>query len=234
MADVGAAMNAELQLPDLPDKPGPLGPARGAPPRLHTPWLLRLREAIASFLPLLLMAALALASWWLVKNAPRPLPPAVSDGPRGEPDTVMQRFALERFDADGRLAVRIEGEQMRHYANVDRIEIDGVRIRALSLDGRVTEAHAQRALAAGDGSEAQLLGGAEVASTDAAGVELLMRGEFLHAFFLTEQVRSHLPVQVRHGGSEMRAAGLHYDHVAQRLDLAGPMRGQFPARAQPR
>jgi lipopolysaccharide export system protein LptC len=224
-------MSVELHLPDLPEVPISLGPARGAVPRSPTPWHLRLREAIAGFLPLLLMAALALATWWLVKNAPRPVAPVVADTPRSEPDTVMQRFALERFDADGRLALRIEGEQMRHYPDIDRIEIDAVRIRALAPDGRVTEAHAERALAAGDGSEAQLLGGAEVASTDAAGVELLMRGEFLHAFFVTQQVRSHLPVQVRHGSTEMRAAGLHYDHVAQRLDLSGPMRAQFPPRA---
>jgi lipopolysaccharide export system protein LptC len=58
-----------------------------------------------------------------------------------------------------------------------------------------------------------------------------MRSEFLHAFFVTERVKSHLPVQWLAAGTEMRAAGMEYDHVAQRLELTGPMRIVMPPRA---
>ena len=38
-----------------------------------------------------------------------------------------------------------------------------------------------------------------------------MRGEFLHAFFVTERVKSHLPVQLHSAGVEMRpSAALRY------------------------
>jgi lipopolysaccharide export system protein LptC len=40
-------------------------------------------------------------------------------------------------------------------------------------------------------------------------------------------VKSHLPVLVRQAGSELRAAGLDYDHAAQRLALKGPLRAQL-------
>jgi lipopolysaccharide export system protein LptC len=222
----------ELHLPDLPEVPLSLGPARGAPARPPVPWPVRLRETLASLLPLLVMLLLVLASWWLVKNSPRP---AADPGPqvqRTEPDYTMSGFTLERFGPDGRLTLRLEGEQMRHYPHTDRIEIDGVRVRALSPDGRETLARAARAIAAGDGSQAQLLGGAEVVRTDAAGGELVMRGEFLHAFFITEQVRSHLPVRVTHGSTVLEAGGLEYDHAQQRLELKGPLRAVFaPQRA---
>ncbi len=91
--------------------------------------------------------------------------------------------------------------------------------------------HARQAIGNGDGSELQLLGGAEVTSEDANGTPLLMRSEFLHAFLVTERVRSHLPVQVRLGVNEWRAGGLDYDHVARRLDLTGPMRAELAPRA---
>jgi len=73
-----------------------------------------------------------------------------------------------------------------------------------------------------------LLGGAEVTSERSEGSPLWMRGEFLHAFLVTERIRSHLPVQLRVGSAEMQVAGLEYDHPAGRLDLKGPMRAVWP------
>lgn len=199
-------------------------------PRLRMPWPLRLRDTLSAYLPLLLMALLALASWWLVKNSPQPEAPPEERALSSEPDYTMSQFALERFDAAGKLKLRIEGAQLRHIPATDRIEIELAVIRAIAPDGRVTLARARRAIGNGDGSEVQLLGGAEVDSLDADGRPLLMRGEFLHAFLVTEQVKSHLPVLVRYAGSELRAAGMEYDHVARRLDLKGPLRSQVTPR----
>ena len=111
------------------------------------------------------------------------------------------------------------------------VEIDQARIRAYAPDGRVTVATAARALGNGDGSELQLLGGAEVTAQDATGQPLVMRGDFLHAFLVTEQVRSHLPVMVSQGGTSLHAAALDYDHAKRRLDLKGPLRAVLAPRA---
>lgn len=209
---------------------GSLPPPAAARPRLRMPWPLRLRDTLSAYLPLLLMALLVLASWWLVKNSPRPEAQPEERALSSEPDYTMSQFALERFDAAGRLKLRIEGAQLRHIPATDRIEIEMAVIRAVAPDGRVTLARAQRAIGNGDGSEVQLLGGAEVDSVDAGGRPLLMRGEFLHAFLLTERVKSHMPVLVRYAGSELRAAAMEYDHVARRLDLKGPLRAQVTSR----
>ena len=225
-------MSVELHLPDLPEVPISLGPVAGAPPRIAAPWHLRLRDALSSYLPLLLMALLALATWWLVKNSPR-APGAQAERPvSAEPDYTMSQFAIERFDAGGRLKLRIEGARLRHFPDTDRMEIDDVQIRAYAPDGRVTHASAKRALGNGDGSELQLLGGAEVTSPGAPGGDLVMRSEFLHAFAAVERIKSHLPVRVRLGGTEMTAAGIDYDHAARRLELKGPLRTVLAARAR--
>jgi lipopolysaccharide export system protein LptC len=217
-------MSVELHLPDLPEVPISLGQADGSVLRADMPWHLRARAVISAYLPLLLMTLLALAAWWLVKNSPRPLVPSEARPVSAAPDYTMTRFALERFDPAGRLKLRIEGEQLRHFPSTDRIEIEGAVIRAIAPDGRVTLAHAQRAIGNGDGSEVQLLGGAEVTSEREAAGTLVMRSEFLHAFFVTERVRSHLPVQVQMGSTELHASGLDYDHGARRLELQGPLR----------
>jgi lipopolysaccharide export system protein LptC len=182
---------------------------------------------------LLLMFLLALATSWLVKNSPRAPsaeePRAVST----DPDYTMNQFAMERFDITGHLKLRIEGQTLRHFPATDRIEIEEAVIRAIAPDGRVTLAHARRAIGTGDGSELQLLGGAEVTSERTAGEPLVIRGEFLHAFFVTEQVRSHLPVEVRMGSTEMQAMGLDYDHPTRRLELKGPLRAVMSSAAGP-
>jgi lipopolysaccharide export system protein LptC len=226
----------ELHLPDLPEVPLSLGPVvapAGGERRRAMPWHLRLRETLSTYLPILLMAALALATWWLVKNSPKPPGEVAPRAVSAEPDYTMSGFALERFAPDGRLVLRIEGAQMRHYPDSDRIEIDGAVIQAWSPAGRLTRASAARAVGTGDGSELQLLGGAEVVGEDAAGVPLLIRSEFLHAFFIDERVESDRPVLVRHGATELRADGLLYAHASQRLELKGPLKVTLTPRAAP-
>ena len=224
-------MSVELHLPDLPEVPISLGPPAGRAPRTRMPWHLRLRDTLSSYLPLLLMALLALATWWLVKNSPRLAVPGLERPVSSEPDYTMTTFSLERFDASGRLKVRIEGERLRHFPDTDRVEIDQARIRAFAQDGRVTLATAARALGNGDGSEMQLMGGAEVTAQDAAGQPLVMRGEFLHAFLVKEQVRSHLPVLVSQGGTSLQAAAMDYNNATRRLNLKGPIRAELSPRA---
>jgi len=223
-----ATTGIELNLPDLPEVPIQLGPTlRPSVPRPAVPLGLRLRDALTAYLPLLLMVLLALGTWWLVKNAPKPVVPAEDIAPRSDPDYTMSGFSVQRFGADGRLVVRLEGRQMRHFPDTDRTEIDGVTIRAFAPDGRETVATARQALANGDASEVQLLGGAQVRSRTPEGAAVELDSEFLHLFTRTERVQTHLPVKVVVGGSELRAGGLDYDNLARRLELKGPMRGIF-------
>jgi lipopolysaccharide export system protein LptC len=219
-------MALELHLPDLEDSPIRLGPlAQGVVlVRAAQPWHHRLRETLTTYLPVLLMLLLALGTWWLVRNTPSDDGPPEPRAPLQEPDYTMRNFVVERFDKDGRLQVRIQGEQLRHFADSNTIEVDGARVRAVSTEGRVTLAQARRALANGDGTEVQLLGDARVDSTGPKGEPIAFRGEFLHVFLATEKLRSHLPVTVTRNGSEFRAAGMDYDHLSGLLQLQGKMR----------
>jgi lipopolysaccharide export system protein LptC len=94
-------MSVELHLPDLPEVPISLGPAAQAGAATGHALASALREVLSAYLPLLLMALLALASWWLVKNSPRPLAPPEDTAVSPDPDYTMTQFSLERFDAAG-------------------------------------------------------------------------------------------------------------------------------------
>jgi lipopolysaccharide export system protein LptC len=226
------APGIELNLPDLPEVPIQLGPTAGAPvARAPVPWGVRVRDVLTAYLPLLLMVLLALGTWWLVKNSPQPIKAREPAAARADPDYTMNGFEVQRFARDGRLKLRLEGRQLRHFPDTDRTEIDEVTIRAYAPDGRETVSTARRALANGDATEVQLLGGAQVRSRTPAGEPVAIDSEFLHLFTDTERVRTHLPVQVRVGPNDLRAGGLDFDNLAQLLELKPPMRGVFAPRA---
>ena len=86
----------------------------------------------------------------------------------------------------------------------------------------MTLATARRALANGDGSEVQLLGGARVNRAATGNEEAIeFRSEFLHVFLNTERLRSHLPVVVTQGTTEVRAASMNYDNLARVVEFKG-------------
>jgi lipopolysaccharide export system protein LptC len=211
---------------------GPLTPVRGhATPAVNkAPLAARIVEQVTSYLPLLLMALLALGTWWLVKNTPTAESAAPSAPPRHEPDYTMTNFVVRRFAPDGAMRAQIEGDTMRHYPDTDTLEIDNARIRAVGPNGQVTRAEARMALANGDGSEVQLHGGAHVVRESLHGEEPVeFRGEFLQAFLDTERVRSHLPVTVTRGGTEVRADAMDYDNLERLVQLRGRVTATFPA-----
>lgn len=206
--------------------------ARGR--RSIQPLIWRVQALLTTYLPLLLMALLAGGSWWLVKNTP------LADGPteavplRHEPDYRMQNFELRRVGTDGKLRVRIEGGEMRHYPDTDTLEIDGIRLRAYGSDGSLTLATARRAISNSDASEVQLLGEVKVQrfDVDAQGeplstAKLEVRGEFLQAFVATEQLRSHLPVQLFYAGGEVQAQSFNYDNLQGALSFGGRTSARF-------
>jgi lipopolysaccharide export system protein LptC len=200
-------------------------PAPPPPARSPLLWRRRATDSFTSYLPLVVMGVLALATWWLVKNTPlfdaeRPV-----SVPRHEADYTMTQFVVQRFAVDGSLRAQIEGDVMRHFPDTDTIEVDHPRIRAFGLDRRVTTATANHALANRDGSELQLMGNAHVVrEASATDQEIDFRGEFLHAFQYTEQIRSHLPVVVTQGRTEIHADSMAYDNLARLLDLRGHLR----------
>lgn len=191
-------------------------------------WHVRLAGFVAAYLPLLVMGLLALATWWLVKNTPVAAGPGAERPPSHEPDYTMRGFMVQRYARDGSLRTQIEGDVAFHYPDTDTLEIENPRIRAIAADGRVTLASARRALANGDGSEVQLLVGAHVvreATPQQQAVDF--RSDFLDVFVNAERVRSHLPVTVTQGATEIVAAGMEYDNLTRVVELQGRMHATF-------
>jgi len=202
--------------------------------------LLRVRRVwdhMAVYLPIVLMGVMAMATYWLVRNTPLGSETELEAAPRHVPDYFMRDFSVKVFDAQGKLKSEVVGTEGRHYPDTDTLEIDQIRIRAYSAEGRLTTAQSARGLINADGSEAQLFGKAVIvreAIQTAQGITLPrseLRSEFLHLFANTEMVRTHLPVELMRGARDrFTAERMTYDNLDRTLLLSGRVRGSLAAR----
>jgi lipopolysaccharide export system protein LptC len=182
------------------------------------------------YLPLALMAVLALGTYWLVRSAPESTGAAVKPVQSHDPDYFMSGFSVRTFDAAGHIRTEVVGDKARHYPDNQFMEIDGIRVRSFDAQGRLTTASAEHGLTNEDSSELQLIGNAVVvreadATAGKTTPRMEYRGEFLHAFMNTEQIKSHKPVELLRGNDRFTADALEFDNVEQVLQLRGRVRG---------
>ena len=198
-------------------------------------WL-RVRRAwdrVSVYLPLVLMGLMAMSTYWLVRNTPFLGGDVFEEAPRHVPDYFMEDFSVRVFGQDGKLKSEMVGAEGRHFPDTDTLEVDDIRVRMLSKEGRLTTATAARGVINSDASEVQLFQRAIVIrdafknTEDVVSPRTELRSEFLHFFANTERVRSHLPVVLVRGtaGDQFVADGLDYDNLDRVMQLKGRVHG---------
>ena len=194
-------------------------------------FLVEVWERFLLYLPLMVMGALALGTYWLVRSTPAPEVAQVERVRGHEPDYFMHGFSIKTYDPAGNMRSEVQGDDARHYTDTKWIEIDHIRIRSFDSQGRLTTASALHGLTNDSGSEVQLMGNAVVvreADKDASGKlipRMEYRGEFLHAFMDREVVKSHLPVELIRGTDHFTADRMDFDNVDQVMQLHGRVHG---------
>ncbi|WP_048441328.1 LPS export ABC transporter periplasmic protein LptC [Caenimonas sp. SL110] len=197
------------------------------------PWVLIRAgwERASIYLPIILMAIMALGTYWLARNTPITGPASPQRPVTHEPDYYMRGFSVRTFDAQGRLKSEVFGTEGRHYPDTDVLEIDQPRIRSFNIRGELTTATARTAISNADATEVQLIGGAVVtrdATADKDGKvrpKLVVRGDLLHVFVDTEKVRSPKPVELTRGNDRFTADNMEFDNLEQVMELKGRVKG---------
>jgi lipopolysaccharide export system protein LptC len=197
-------------------------------------------DRVTLYLPIIVVAVLALGTYWLVRNAPKLDGPTAKTVAVHEPDYFMRDFVIKNFLANGELRSELFGKEGRHYPDTDTFEVDELRLRSVNPQGLTTRSSAKRGLSNADGSEVQLFGDAIVTRDANPGQngrpvpKLEFRGEFLHVFVDTERVMSNKPVTLTRGADYFTADALDYDNLSGVAHLTGRVRGQLvPGAAQP-
>lgn len=193
----------------------------------------RFLDRVTLYLPVVLMAVLALISYWLVRTAPGDKAPEAVALYDNAPDYYLHSFSAQSFDAKGHLLRQVEGGVGRHFPDTKWTEIDDFHGQSYGAGGAVMLAQAQRGLINEEVTEIQLIGAAQLLRPELNLVDqaprprAVYRSAFLHIFTEPEIAKSHLPVEVEYGRNRFRADSMLYDNVTQILELNGRVQADF-------
>lgn len=167
------------------------------------------------YLPLVLMALLAVASYWLLRLTPAP-PEAKAPAPlTSEPDHLLRGFTMRTYSADGRLQSEIQGSEARHRPDSGAMEVDQARLRVLGEDP-LTWARADRMSSNADKTRFVLDGGVEVqraggiAPSGAALAPMRFTGRSLVIERQPDRLWSDQPVSMWRGQDHIEADAMDY------------------------
>jgi lipopolysaccharide export system protein LptC len=197
----------------------------------HLGLLRRLLDQLSLYLPLILMAVLALGSWWLVRSMPEMAYVDEIKPVRKEPDYRLEKFWVKSFDNTGRMTREVGGATGRHYPDVDELHIDQVRIYAESEKNVKMNAKAETGIATGDGERVTLIGQAvAIREADAQAPRTELRGERLLALPKEERLLSSDPVRITRTGDMFTAQTLNFNSKTGEYQLEGRVRGVLAPR----
>jgi lipopolysaccharide export system protein LptC len=187
-------------------------------------------DRLVLVLPLLMVAMLALGSYWMVRSAPGVDTGELPRPPDDTPDYLIEGFTVQKFDANGRLNALLQGASAQRLPDAPWIEIQKFTFRSTDAQGQGKLASADQGLTNPDNNEFQLSGNARmVREAHPAGdyPRLEIRGDFLHVWTEPEKVESDRPVQIVHGKHRIRADSLQYDGTTRALQMDGRVQAVF-------
>lgn len=191
-------------------------------------------DRLSVYGPVLVMAILALGTYWLARSVPSALPPSVTALLSDEPDYTITQFAARNYNNAGSLTVELFGDTAKHYPAKDELVVEQLRMRAVTEDGRIITATAHTGTSNGAGTEVLLRGNAVVVQLPTANSPRLeFRGEELRVWPNEERVSSDLPVELLRGSDRMTGQTLAYDKKLQTTEIDGRVRSTIQPTAQP-
>ncbi|WP_343292195.1 LPS export ABC transporter periplasmic protein LptC [Vandammella animalimorsus] len=199
-------------------------------------------DKLSIYSPMLAMGLLALGSYWLVRNAPQPEVFEAVELPQDEPDYQMRDFVVRNYTPDGQLTLELFGQQGRHYPNEDTLQVDAMRLRAVTESGDIVTATADTGTSTHTRDQqrlhVRLQGNAVVVQHASAGSPRMeFRGEELQLWPDAQRVRSTQPVLLLRGQDRLSGERLDYDRKQRITELQGRVRGvlqpETAARARP-
>lgn len=183
--------------------------------------------------PLLLAAALAGLTLWLEHTVRRETV-AHPSLRRHDPDFVVNRLALTRYGADGRVEAVLAAAMMVHYPDDDSTELIAPRMVQTKPDEPRLTASASRGTLSHDGEEVFLYGDVLLVREDAGrGSETRMRTEFLHVVHAKSLLRTDREIVISDGRRQLSGRGMEYHSDSGRLVLHESVRGHFEPGRKP-
>lgn len=181
-----------------------------------------MNDRSTSLVPLAMLVLLAALTFWLSRliEGDKPRAPL-----RHDPDYIVERFELRRFDTAGKLQHTLSGERLVHYPDDDTTVVSAPRLTYHQV--APTEISAREALIGRDGKEVDLLDSVQVVRHATAGDTAPTRIETrsLKIFPDEERGLTRETVTITQGRSLVRGHGMEIDNKTGLSVLHGRVKG---------
>jgi len=179
-----------------------------------------MRVSGTRLLPLILLTLLAALTFWLDQTTH--VDEQRSNGKeRHDPDFIVDRFTVRRYDTDGHLQHLLTADKMLHYTDDDSTEVTAPALRTFS-NGRRTDVTSLRAWLGPEGKELRLKDDVRVVqeATATEPATLLTTSEMI-VYPDEEIARSSAPVTITQGSSVINGTGFDADYKLRVYKLQG-------------
>ena len=187
--------------------------------------LRRTLDSLTLYLPLIVMAILALGSWWLVRSMPELLPTSTDRPLRTAPDYRLENFTVKTFDGKGQLTRQISGDLATHFPQPNELHIDRIQIFARNDADSQFTAHAEKGISSDNDERFTLIGNVEaVRKADLRRPMTQLRGQRLTAILNEDRLVSLLPVEITRGRDVFSSDTLDFNTRSGQYLLQGRVR----------
>ena len=192
-------------------------------------------RTLLRLMPLILMGALTLATFWLVqKNTPQEKS-ALERVRLHEPDYTINDGALSALNELGNTKYRILGKQVTHYDDDASIDILAPRMRLFQLDKAPVTVKSDTGHVDGDLTVLDLIDNASIfrpaqaaTATEPATLRMLASSSYYKVLINDDIIETDRPITLEQGISIMHSTeGGKFNNVEQSITLSGQVKGRI-------
>ena len=201
-------------------------------------------RTLLRLMPLLLMGALTLLTFWLVQKNSPPEKSALERVRLHEPDYTINNGALSALNEFGNTKYRILGNKVTHYDDDASIDIATPRMRLFQANKAPVTVKADTGHLDGDLTILDLMNNASIfrpaqaaTATEPATLRMLASSSYFKVLINDDIIESDKPITLEQGASIMHSTeGGKFNNVEQSMTLLGQVKGRIeraPRGAQP-
>lgn len=198
---------------------------------------LHLGQRLQAWLPVWLLGALALFSYWLVQNSPILNTAETARSPSIKPNAYFYHFRLIGYGRDGKWEMQMNGQRASHREDLQHYDIDGPKMLKRSpVSGVLTQVSARRGQINESGTVAHLFEQAVIhrprqqAADGTVSKPLEIRSEYLLLDDERQALETHQPVVIMQDQDQFKAEHMLALQQDGKLTLDGNVRGTLMPR----
>lgn len=192
-------------------------------------------RTLLRLMPLILMSALTLATFWLVQKNTPPEKSMLERVRLHEPDYIINGGALSALNEFGNTKYRILGKKVTHYDDDASIDILTPRIRFFQLDKAPVTVKSDAGHLDGDLTVLDLINNASIfrpaqaaTASQAATLRMLASSTYFKVLINDDIIETNRPMTLEQGMSTMHSTeGGKFNNVEQSMTLLGQVKGRI-------